>query len=71
MDGRMSNRPSEAQRVPARRVHGFSAAVFFECKLFRGRGLSDRTIERLVEFGIDAPGRLLFKTEDALERRNR
>jgi hypothetical protein len=68
MEGHMSNRQNEGQRVPARRVHGFSAAVFFECKLFRGRGLSDRTIERLVECGIEAPERLLFMEESALEK---
>jgi hypothetical protein len=60
----MSNRSS----LSGRRVHGFSAAVFFQCKLFRGRGLSDRTIERLVESGMDAPERLLFMEERALEK---
>jgi hypothetical protein len=35
---------------------------------FRGRGLSDRTIERLIECGVDAPERLLFMEEHDLRR---
>jgi DNA-directed RNA polymerase alpha subunit len=35
---------------------------------FRDRGLSGRTVEALIEFGMDAPERLLFMQESEIEK---
>jgi hypothetical protein len=36
--------------------------------MFQGRGLSNRTVDILANFGIDAPERLLFMTEGEIKK---
>ncbi len=36
--------------------------------MFHGRGLSNRTVDTLANFGIDAPERLLFMTEGEIKK---
>ena len=36
--------------------------------LWRGRGFSDRVVQALTDYGIDAPERLLFMTEAQLRK---
>jgi hypothetical protein len=36
--------------------------------MFQGRGLSNRTVGTLANFGIDAPERLLFMTEREIKK---
>lgn len=39
-----------------------------EKRLFDHRGFSDRTVQRIVECGIDAPERLLFMSDQELKK---
>jgi DNA-directed RNA polymerase alpha subunit len=36
--------------------------------MFQGRGLSNRTVDILANFGIDAPERLLYMTEGEIKK---
>jgi hypothetical protein len=55
--------PSDQQRAISWRNARIAAQQIRAQSPFRHRGLSDRTIQALVDCSIDSPERLLFMTE--------
>jgi len=59
--------PSEQLRAPSWRNTRIVAEQMKAQFPFRHRGLSDRTIQALVDCSIDSPERLLFMTEKEIQ----
>ena len=57
------SRPPDQERAISWRNAGIVAEQMKARFPFRHRGLSDRTIQALVDCSIDSPERLLFMTE--------
>ena len=64
--GDQMSEPSEDYKRAASISREMGANAMRETSPFRYRGLSDRTVDRLVAYGIDAPERLLFITPSQL-----
>jgi DNA-directed RNA polymerase alpha subunit len=60
--------PSNEQRMAVMRAANTIAREASKGDMFRGRGLSNRTVDALVNFGIDAPEHLLFMTEEEIKK---
>ena len=56
----------EAQRAEAARAQAIRAHNASPRAPFQVRGFSERTIDAIVNYGIDAPERLLFMTESQI-----
>jgi hypothetical protein len=64
------HRRTEAQKAAAIQARMASVAAserVFVHQEFRRRGMSDRTVNALIDRGIDAPERLLFAAEADLK----
>jgi DNA-directed RNA polymerase alpha subunit len=59
--------PNELQLGASVKVRNAAANLILSTAPFRDRGLSQRTIQALVDCGIDAPERLLFMTEEQIK----
>jgi DNA-directed RNA polymerase alpha subunit len=59
--------PNESQPRASLKVAKDSTHFILSTAPFCDRGLSQRTIQALVDCSIDAPERLLFMTEDQLK----
>jgi hypothetical protein len=61
------NEMSDANRRAMAEDYNTTAAALLGHAPFRVRKLSDRTIKALLDYGIDAPERLLFMTAEQLK----